>query len=295
MGRRGNWELFLEVIGFGLGADCSADVVAHMQELSEDMGTNETAGAGDEDERLFRGHEGRSEGKVGCRESGAAAAIFRRRCRDADPHRCCCLPTFPEDTDSMTLLALELGSLHPEIPIPIIKQTLKHIESRLYIVIFFTQDLVSELDTPAKRAGQFKQLQDLVSGLYVCTAAETELPCSVVFADWCGYSLQEETWEYNILFIPECMPPPRLSEDLVLTVVMPEMVTRLPKSSFSVRTVAYLSTPKEIQTEVSEPSQGKDHPVVAGSFPFPLWRMVLWIQWEEPSIIFMPVIKFCFA
>jgi hypothetical protein len=113
-----------------------------------------------------------------------------------------------EDTNSMSLLALELGSLHPEIPIPIIKQTLKHIESKLYIVIFFTPDFASQLNTPAKRAGQFKQLQDLVSGLYVCTAAETELPCTVVFADWCGYSVREETWEYNVLFIPECSNPP---------------------------------------------------------------------------------------
>jgi hypothetical protein len=128
-------------------------------------------------------------------------------CQIADPHPCAFQLSL-EDTDSMTLLALELGSLHPEIPIPIIKQTLKRIESRLYIVIFFTPDRISELDTPAKQAGQFKRLQDLVSGLYICTAAETELPCSVVFADWCGYSLQEDTWGYNVLFIPECMPPP---------------------------------------------------------------------------------------
>jgi hypothetical protein len=77
MGRRSNWELFLEVIGFGLGADCSADVVAHMQELSEDMGTNETAGAGDEDERLFRGHDGRSESKAGG-DSGVGREPRRR-------------------------------------------------------------------------------------------------------------------------------------------------------------------------------------------------------------------------
>jgi hypothetical protein len=82
MGRCGNWEPFLEVIGFGLGADCSADIVAHMQELSEDMGANETAGAGDEDERLFRGHDGRSESKAG--DSGVGREPRRRRFSGVD-------------------------------------------------------------------------------------------------------------------------------------------------------------------------------------------------------------------
>jgi len=105
----------------------------------------------------------------------------------------------------MRLLALELGSLQAAIPIATIKQTLQNIESRLCIVIFLTPDLLAQLDSPRKRSGHFKQLHEFVSALYICTAAETDSPCDVIFGDWCGYSLQEETWEYTVLSIPECM------------------------------------------------------------------------------------------
>jgi len=106
---------------------------------------------------------------------------------------------------AMRLLALELGSLEPAIPISTINRTLKSVESRLCIVIFLTPELLAQLDSPPKRASHFKQLQELVSALYICTTAETDSPCNIIFADWCGYSLQKEAWEYTVLSIPECM------------------------------------------------------------------------------------------
>ena len=33
------------------------------------------------------------------------------------------------------------------------------------------------------------------------------MSCDVVFRDWCGYSLEEEVWEYTTLSLPECMSP----------------------------------------------------------------------------------------
>ena len=106
----------------------------------------------------------------------------------------------------MTLLAIELGSLHSEIYTPIIKQTLQNVDSQLYIVIFLTPELLSKLNSPAKRAGRCQRLQELISALYVCTAAKSEISCDIIFTDWCGYSLADETWEYSTLSIPECNP-----------------------------------------------------------------------------------------
>jgi len=105
----------------------------------------------------------------------------------------------------MRLLALELGSLQAAIPISTINRALKSVESRLCVVIFLAPELLAQLDSPTKRAGHFKLLQELVSELYICTTAKTDGPCDIIFADWCGYSLQEETWEYTVLSIPECM------------------------------------------------------------------------------------------
>src|SRR5271154_2641752 len=77
----------------------------------------------------------------------------------------------------MTLLAIELSSLKPDAYIPIIIQTLQTVESRLYIVVFLTPDFLPKLDSPAKRAGLFHPLQELISALYICTASKTETPC----------------------------------------------------------------------------------------------------------------------
>jgi len=108
----------------------------------------------------------------------------------------------------MTLLAIELGSLKPEPYLPILQQTLNTIKSkRLYIVILLAPELLMKLDTPAKRVGRFKPLQSLISALYVCTAAKPEVNCDIVFADWCGYSLSEEKWNYSVLSLPECLSP----------------------------------------------------------------------------------------
>ena len=106
----------------------------------------------------------------------------------------------------MMLLAIELGSLNPEPYIPIIIQTLRNVNSHLYIVIFLTRKLLPKLDSPAKRAGRSQHLQELISAFYVCTASRMEISCDIVFADWCGYSLAGETWEYTTLNIPERNP-----------------------------------------------------------------------------------------
>ena len=160
----------------------------------------------------------------------------------------------------MTLLAIELGSLNSEIYIPIIKQTLQNVDSQLYIVIFLTPELLSKLNSPAKRAGRCQRLQELISALYVCTATKREISCDIIFADWCGYSLPEETWEYSILSIPECNP----LDDMGVTVAPPEFVTRLPRSTMSVRTVTYVNNSEIANTNIETVSMEKDHPVVAG-------------------------------
>jgi hypothetical protein len=106
----------------------------------------------------------------------------------------------------MTLLAIEGSSLTPEAYIPIIKQTLDNVESKsLYVVIYLTPELLSTLDSPAKRVGQYKHLQELLSALYVSTATQSGISCNIIFADWCGYALEEELWDYSILSIPECI------------------------------------------------------------------------------------------
>jgi len=105
----------------------------------------------------------------------------------------------------MTLLAIELSSLKPEPYFPILEQTLSNIESKtLNVVIFLTSELLSKLDTPAKRVARYKPLQAFISSFYVYTAANREINCDIIFADWCGYPLEEEEWDYTILSLPEC-------------------------------------------------------------------------------------------
>jgi len=104
----------------------------------------------------------------------------------------------------MTLLAIELASLNSEPYIPIIKQALDTVESHLYIVVFLSPDLLPKLNSSAKRAGYWQPLQQLISALYVSTAAKPEIQCDIIFADWCGYQLESEIWEYSVLNIPEC-------------------------------------------------------------------------------------------
>jgi hypothetical protein len=161
----------------------------------------------------------------------------------------------------MALLAIELGSLNPEPYIPIITQALQAVESHLYVVIFLSPELLPKLNSPAKRAGQWQPLQQLISTLYVSTASKPDVFCDVIFADWCRYQLEDEFWEYSVLNIPECMVP-------VLQGLMeasPEIVTRLPKSSLSVRTVTYLNDPSITTENTRSPSTEKDHSVGAGS------------------------------
>ena len=160
----------------------------------------------------------------------------------------------------MTLLAIELGSLNPEPYIPIIAQALQTVESHLYVVIFLSPELLPKLNSPAKRAGQWQPLQQLISTLYVSTASKPHVFCDIIFADWCGYQFEDEVWEYSVLNIPECMVPLLRG----LKEASPEIVTRLPKSSLSVRTVTYLNDPS-ITTENTPPSTEKDHAVVAGT------------------------------
>ena len=104
------------------------------------------------------------------------------------------------------LLAIELGSLNSAACIPIIEQTIQSVDSssEFYILIFLNPSLLSQLDSPAKRAGQYKPLQKLISALYVSTT-KTKVSCDIIFADWCGYSLENEIWEYSTLTIPEGM------------------------------------------------------------------------------------------
>jgi hypothetical protein len=107
----------------------------------------------------------------------------------------------------MTLLALEVSSLTPEPYIAILQQTLAtNIESKgLCVVIFLSDELRDNLDSPAKRAGHFAELQHLVSGLYVASAMKADVSCDIVFRDWCGYQLDQQVWEYTVLCLPECM------------------------------------------------------------------------------------------
>ena len=109
----------------------------------------------------------------------------------------------------MTLLALEVGSLSPDPYIPILHQTLAtNLDStNLCIVIFLSEELRRDLDSSSKRAGHFSQLQEFISKLYVASAVNVDVNCDLVFADWCGYPLEEEIWDYSILSLPECIPP----------------------------------------------------------------------------------------
>jgi len=160
----------------------------------------------------------------------------------------------------MTLLAIELGSLNPEPYIPIITQALETVESCLHIVIFLSPKLAPTLDSPAKRAAQWEPLQQLISTLYVSTVSKPSF-CDIIFADWCGYHLEDQVWEYSLLNIPEC----KFFIFQGLTEASPEIVTRLPKSSLSVRTVTYINNPSIATTNTHHPSTEKDHAVVIGT------------------------------
>lgn len=165
----------------------------------------------------------------------------------------------------MSLLAIELGSLDPEPYTAIIRRILENIDSSyVYIVIYSTPDLHPKLNSPAKRAGRFQQLQKLISAFYVCTAIKMETACDIVFADWCGYSLEDEIWEYSVLNFPECNTC--LPE--VLTEASPNIIARLPRSTTSVRKVPYLSSFGAASTSADIVGTENDHPVVAGHKPF---------------------------
>ena len=115
------------------------------------------------------------------------------------------------DCTIMTLLALEINCLSPDAYIPILHQTLStNLDSQsLCMVIFLSEELKRDLDSPAKRVGRFRELQDLISGLYVASAVKVDVSCDIVFGDWCGYRLDEEVWDYSILSLPECISPLR--------------------------------------------------------------------------------------
>src|SRR5579859_6104192 len=118
----------------------------------------------------------------------------------------------------MTLLTLELSSLNPQPYAFIIKQTLSTLESSyLHIVVFLTPELLPKLNTPAKRAGRSNELQKLISALYIATSTKLDLSCNVIFAVWCGYALDQETWEYTLLSIPECTSPFKMCIDGSIT------------------------------------------------------------------------------
>jgi hypothetical protein len=104
-----------------------------------------------------------------------------------------------EQIVNMTLLAVELGSLDPESCTPLLKQALDNTESTLQVLIYLIPELLSKLDTPAKRAGRIRALQELLSALYVCSASKADASCNIIFADWCGYKVENETWEYHTL------------------------------------------------------------------------------------------------
>lgn len=164
----------------------------------------------------------------------------------------------------MTLLAIELGSLNPEPCIPILAQTLETLESkRLYVVIYLTPELLTKLNTPAKRVGRYQALQALISALYVCTASKPTVNCDIIFADWCGYALEEEEWDYSILSIPESTS----SMNVNLTEASPNIVTRLPRSVNSVRTVTYLNDGVVDNPDAYVSTSERDHEVVAGNNP----------------------------
>jgi len=145
----------------------------------------------------------------------------------------------------MTLLAIELGSLNPESCIPLLKQALDDTESTLQVLIYLIPELLSKLDTPAKRAGRIKGLQELLSALYVCSASKADVSCDIIFADWCGYKVEHEIWEYNTLYTAG------ISSD------------RLPRSNVPINTI-YFNPPNPSLTEPSIVSSNeKEYPVVA--------------------------------
>ena len=105
----------------------------------------------------------------------------------------------------MTLLAIELRSLNSAHYIPIIEQTIQNATSYVRIVLFLVPELRLAFDSAAKRAARFTPLQQFISALYVCCAAKREGSCDIVFADWCGYAIEAEVWNYETLHVPERM------------------------------------------------------------------------------------------
>jgi hypothetical protein len=105
----------------------------------------------------------------------------------------------------MTLLAIELRSLNSAHYIPIIEETIGNgaSTSHVRIILLLAPDLRSLLDTAAKRAAHFPALQAFISALYVCCTAN--VPCDIIFADWCGYAIEQEVWDYSVLYVPQGM------------------------------------------------------------------------------------------
>jgi hypothetical protein len=99
-----------------------------------------------------------------------------------------------------------LGSFNAHPLVPVIKNVLETVSTRLLVVIFFSPDFVTQVNSPAKRTANFKPLQDLVSMLYLCTASRMDISTDVIFADWCGYDISQEVWQYSTLNVPEGIP-----------------------------------------------------------------------------------------
>jgi hypothetical protein len=104
----------------------------------------------------------------------------------------------------MTLLAIELKSLNSNHYTPIIEQTIQNASSEIIrVVLFMSPELRAHFDSTAKRAAQFRPLQQFVSAAYTCGAGKREISCDFIFADWCGYAIEQEVWDYEYLHVPQ--------------------------------------------------------------------------------------------
>ena len=74
-----------------------------------------------------------------------------------------------------------------------------------------------------------------------------------------------------------------------LTLASPEIVSRLPKSTMSVRTITYLNDPEILKESTLTPSNGREHAVVVG---ISFLRSISNLKLAEHSIIFIPDIKY---
>jgi hypothetical protein len=157
---------------------------------------------------------------------------------------------------TMSLLAFELGSLDPESCIPLLKQALEVIKSKeLRVLIYLVPELLSKLDSAAKRAGRIQSLQKLISALYICSASNVDVSCDIIFADWCGYQVEKEIWDYHDLYTAGTPAIPK-----VHTGVSRE---RLPRSLNAVDCIE-LNFQTQVSEFADEQTTEKDHAVVAG-------------------------------